>query len=494
MNVTTSRATDPTRIKADALVVPVPSPPGDLEGALAKVDAALGGLVSSVIADGEVTGGAGQVRVLHTRGDLPAARVLLTGVGDDPDRGAWAAAGRAAARAARDAGARRVALLPGDDADRGDVRAMAEGLATGAWRLDAFRSAKKEGGKRGRDRGEMEVVVAGGGLPPAAAKAVGATAEAVNLARELAETPSNHMTPTILAKRAEQVARGRRTLSIDVLGPRELTTLKAGALLAVAQGSSQQPRMIVMRYRPPKAARTTREVLGLVGKGVTFDTGGISIKPAGGMEEMKMDMAGGAAVIAAMGLIADLEVPAEVLAVVPATENMLNGAAMKPGDVFTAMNGRTIEVTNTDAEGRLILADALTYCARQGATRIMDMATLTGAIVVAIGDVYAGLFGSDPAFTELVREAGDETGDLCWPMPMHPGYDPLVKSSVADLSNAAKKRQAGAVYAARFLRDFTEGRPWCHVDVAGTAMQGDHATGFGVRLAADVASRVARLK
>ena len=494
MNVTTSRATDPTRIKADALVVPVPSPPGDLEGALAKVDAALGGLVSSVIADGEVTGGAGQVRVLHTRGDLPAARVLLTGVGDDPDRGAWAAAGRAAARAARDAGARRVALLPAPDADRGDVRAMAEGLATGAWRLDAFRSAKKEGGKRGRDRGEMEVVVAGGGLAPAAAKAVGATAEAVNLARELAETPSNHMTPTILAKRAEQVARGRRTLSIDVLGPRELTTLKAGALLAVAQGSSQQPRMIVMRYRPPKAARTTREVLGLVGKGVTFDTGGISIKPAGGMEEMKMDMAGGAAVIAAMGLIADLEVPAEVLAVVPATENMLNGAAMKPGDVFTAMNGRTIEVTNTDAEGRLILADALTYCARQGATRIMDMATLTGAIVVAIGEVYAGLFGSDPAFTELVREAGDETGDLCWPMPMHPGYDPLVKSSVADLSNAAKKRQAGAVYAARFLRDFTEGRPWCHVDVAGTAMQGDHATGFGVRLAADVASRVARLK
>ena len=493
MNVTSSRATDPARIKADALVVPVPSPPGDPEGALAAVDAALGGLVASVIADGEVTGAAGQVRVLHTRGDLPAARVLLAGVGDEPDRGAWAAAGRAAARAARDAGANRVALLTDAGTDRGDIRAMAEGLATGAWRLEAFRSTRK-GGKRGRDRGEMEVVVAGGGLTPAATKAVGATAEAVNLARELAETPSNHMTPTILAKRAEQVARGRRTLSIDVLGPRELTTLKAGALLAVAQGSSEPPRMIVMRYRPPKAARTTREVLGLVGKAVTFDTGGISIKPSAGMEEMKMDMAGGAAVIAAMGLIADLEVPAEVLAVVPSTENMPSGDAMKPGDVFTAMNGKTIEVTNTDAEGRLILADALTYCARQGATRIVDMATLTGAIVVAIGEVYAGLFGSDKQFTELVREAGEETGDLCWPMPLHPGYDPLVKSAVADLSNSAKKRQAGAVYAARFLRDFTEGRPWCHVDVAGTAMQGDHASGFGVRLAADVASRVARLK
>ncbi len=494
MNVTTSRAADPARVKADALVVPVPSPPGELEGPLAAVDAALGGLVAAVVADGEVTGAAGQVRVLHTRGDLGAARVLLAGLGPDPDRGAWAAAGRAAARVAEGAGARTVALLPDAGTDAGDIRAMAEGLATGAWRLEAFRSKKSQGGKRGRAKGEMGVVVAGGGLSPAAGRAVGATAEAVNLARELAETPSNHMTPTILAKRAQQVARGRRTLSVDVLGPRELTSLKAGALLAVAQGSAEQPRMIVMRHRPPKSARTTSEVLGLVGKAVTFDTGGISIKPSAGMEEMKMDMAGGAAVIAAMGLIADLEVPAEVVAVVPSTENMPSGTAMKPGDVFTAMNGTTIEVTNTDAEGRLILADALTFCARQGATRMVDMATLTGAIVVAIGEVYAGLFGSDPAFTELVREAGDETGDLCWPMPLHPGYDPLVKSPVADLSNSAKKRQAGAVYAARFLRDFTEGVPWCHVDVAGTAMQGDHASGFGVRLAADVARRVARLK
>jgi leucyl aminopeptidase len=195
-----------------------------------------------------------------------------------------------------------------------------------------------------------------------------------------------------------------------------------------------------------------------------------------------------------MGLIAELEVPGEVLAVVPATENMPSSTALKPSDVITAMNGTTIEVTNTDAEGRLILADALTYAARKGATRIVDMATLTGAIIVAIGDVYAGLFGSDPAFTELVRQVGDDTGDLCWHMPLHPGYDPLVKSAVADLSNSAKKRQAGAVYAARFLRDFTEGKPWCHLDVAGTAMNGDYATGFGVRLAAELAERVARLK
>ena len=376
-----------------------------------------------------------------------------------------------------------------DDVDAGDLRAMAEGLATGAWRLQGFRSGKGDG-TQGRP---AQITVAGNVTPKDAAR-VQATAEAISLARELAETPANHMTPTILAKRAEKVAAGSRNLSIEVLGPRELTRLKAGGLLAVAQGSAEPPRMIVMRYRPPKGVKKGREVLGLVGKGVTFDSGGISIKPSAGMEEMKMDMAGGAAVIAAMGLIAELEVPGEVLAVVPATENMPSSTALKPSDVITAMNGTTIEVTNTDAEGRLILADALTYAARKGATRIVDMATLTGAIIVAIGDVYAGLFGSDPAFTELVRQVGDDTGDLCWHMPLHPGYDPLVKSAVADLSNSAKKRQAGAVYAARFLRDFTEGKPWCHLDVAGTAMNGDYATGFGVRLAAELAERVARLK
>jgi leucyl aminopeptidase len=232
-------------------------------------------------------------------------------------------------------------------------------------------------------------------------------------------------------------------------------------------------------------------VLGLVGKAVTFDSGGISIKPSGGMEEMKMDMAGGAAVIEGAALIARLGLPVEVLAVVPATENMPSGRSVKPGDVLTAMNGRTIEVVNTDAEGRLILADALVYAARNGATRLLDLATLTGAMVVALGEVYAGLFGSDAAWTERVRAAGEASGDLCWPMPLHPGYDPLVRSDVADLSNAAKKRQAGAVYAARFLRDFTEGLPWCHLDIAGTGMRGGRGSGYGVALIAALAEGLA---
>ncbi len=489
MHVTKSRTADPARIRADVLVLPVPDPPGTPAGALAAVDAALGGLVSAIIKDGEVTGRAGQVRMLHTRGDIPARRVMLTGLGTNPDRVAWYQAGFRAARACHDLGVAKVAFLT-DDQDAGDLRAMAEGLGTGGWHLHTFRTEPGTGGPQR----PSSLVVAGAGLGTKGAAAAGATSDAINLARQWAETPPNHMTPSILAQEAAKVAATSRTLSINVLGARELRHKRAGALLAVAQGSNQEPKMIVMHHRPAKAKRITMEVLGLVGKAVTFDSGGISIKPSAGMHEMKMDMAGGAAVIAAMGLIAQMEVPAEVIAVVPSTENMPSGSAMKPGDVFTAMNGKTIEVTNTDAEGRLILADALTYCARQGATRMMDMATLTGAIVVAIGEVYAGLFGSDQAFTDLVRDAGEDTGDLCWPFPLHPGYDDLVASSVADLSNSAKKRQAGAVYAARFLRDFTEGRPWCHVDVAGTAMAGDHATGFGVRLAADVAQRVARLR
>ena len=232
-------------------------------------------------------------------------------------------------------------------------------------------------------------------------------------------------------------------------------------------------------------------MLGLVGKAVTFDTGGISIKPSNGMEEMKLDMGGGAAVLEGAALVAALGLPVELLAVIPATENMPSGTAVKPGDVITALNGRTIEVINTDAEGRLILADALAYAVREGATRMIDMATLTGAIVVALGEVYAGLFGSDEEWTALVREAAEESGDLAWPMPMHERYAHLIKSSVADLANASNKRQAGPVYAAQFLREFTGDLPWCHVDIAGTGMVGGKGTGFGVRLILAVAERLA---
>jgi leucyl aminopeptidase len=314
--------------------------------------------------------------------------------------------------------------------------------------------------------------------------------DAVNAARDLVNTPSNHLTPTMLADYARGLADGVAGLKVTVLDRARLEKMGAGALLAVAQGSAQPPRMIVMRYTPPARGRAS-EVLGLVGKAVTFDTGGISIKPSGGMEEMKMDMGGGAAVIEATALIARLGLPVEVLTVVPATENMPSGTAIKPGDVVTALNGKTIEILNTDAEGRLILADALTYAARQGATRLVDFATLTGAIVVALGEVYAGLFGSDDEWTGLVREASETSGDIAWPLPLHKRYRPMLDSKVADIANISNKRQAGSILAAEFLREFTEDVPWAHVDIAGTGMVGGAGTGFGVRLALSVAERLA---
>ena len=314
--------------------------------------------------------------------------------------------------------------------------------------------------------------------------------EALNGARDLSNTPANHLTPTSLGERATALAEETPGLTCAVLGRGRLEKLGAGAILGVAQGSDEPPRMIVLRYRPKSPARPG-EVLGLVGKAVTFDSGGISIKPSNSMEDMKLDMGGGAAVLEGTALVAALGLPVEVLAVVPATENMPSGHALKPSDVVTAMNGRTIEIINTDAEGRLILADALAYAAREGATRLIDMATLTGAIVVALGEVYAGLFGSDDDWTELVREAAEESGDLAWPMPMHERYRPLIESKVADLANSSNKRQAGPVYAAQFLREFTDGLPWCHLDIAGTGMVGGQGTGFGVRLILAVAERLA---
>ncbi len=314
--------------------------------------------------------------------------------------------------------------------------------------------------------------------------------EAVDGARRLGDTPSNHLTPTMLGQYAKDLADGIPGLSCQVIGPSKLEKMGAGALLAVAQGTEEPPRMIVLRYSPKAPARPG-EVLGLVGKAVTFDSGGISIKPSGGMEEMKLDMGGGAAVIEGIALIAALGLPVEVVAVVPSTENMPSGTAVKPGDVITAMNGKTIEVINTDAEGRLILADALTYAAREGgATRMIDMATLTGAVVVALGEVYAGLFGSDGEWTDLVRDAGESSGDLAWPLPMHDRYRPLIESRIADLTNSSNKRQAGPVYAAQFLREFTDGLPWCHLDIAGTGMVGGRGTGYGVRLILSVAERL----
>ena len=484
MRSSAKKSADVASAKADLLIVCLATPPTPLAGPVAEVDAALGGLVAAAVKDGEIDGKPGSATRFHAGERLAATRVVVVGIGEG-SADDWRAAGSAAGGVVGRVATRSAAIVPPSDATAAQIGAFIEGFGGATYRFDRFRTSDE-----GRTATPSRLAVHSAAVRATDLRRADRVVAAVSGARDLANTPSNHLTPTMLAARARELAEATPGLTCTVLGATRLEKLGAGALLGVAQGSAEPPKMIVLRYRPTTVARPG-EVLGLVGKAVTFDTGGISIKPASGMEEMKMDMGGGAAVLEGTALVAALGLPVELLTVIPATENMPSGTAIKPGDVVTAMNGRTIEVINTDAEGRLILADALAYAARAGATRVVDFATLTGAIVVALGEVYAGLFGSDPDWTELVRAAGEESGDLAWPMPLHERYAPLIKSAVADLANASNKRQAGAVYAAQFLREFTDGLPWCHVDIAGTGMVGGKGTGFGVRMILAVAERLA---
>jgi len=289
--------------------------------------------------------------------------------------------------------------------------------------------------------------------------------ECSNMARELANEPGNTLTPREFAKRTAALA-SEAGVKVEILDETQIEKLGMGLLLGVARGSAEPPRVIVFRYDPPGAPATP--VLGLVGKGITFDTGGISIKPAEKMEQMKDDMAGGAAVACAMRAIALLEAPMRVVGVVPTTENMPGGRAIKPGDVLKSAAGKTVEVINTDAEGRLILGDGLWYARQLGATHLVDVATLTGAVVVALGKITSGLFGSPDAWVERVRRVADRAGDRAWPMPIFDEYREQIKSDIADMINTGG-RAAGAITAAMFLKEFADGLPWVHMDIAGTA-------------------------
>ena len=289
--------------------------------------------------------------------------------------------------------------------------------------------------------------------------------EASNLARGLANEPGNTLTPREFASRAAAIASGGG-IPVEILDERQIAALGMGLLLGVARGSSEPPRLMVFRHDPPGAPATP--VLGLVGKGITFDTGGISIKPADGMDRMKDDMAGGAAVACAMRAIAQLGAPIRVIGIVPASENMPGGRAVKPGDILTSAEGKTVEVINTDAEGRLILGDGLWYARKLGATHLVDIATLTGACVVALGKVTSGLFGTPDGWVEQVRRVANAAGDRVWPLPLHEDYREQLKSEIADFTNTGG-RPAGSITAAMFLNEFTGGLPWAHLDIAGTA-------------------------
>jgi leucyl aminopeptidase len=289
-------------------------------------------------------------------------------------------------------------------------------------------------------------------------------AEATNFAREVINEPSNVMTPTELARKAEEVAKNYG-LEIEVLEEAHMKDLGMGSLLGVAQGSAEPAKLIVMRYTPKTASA---ETIAIVGKGITFDTGGISIKPSDGMEKMKYDMAGGATTIGAMRAIAQLKPAVNVLGIVPASENMPGGRAQRPGDVVRSMSGKTIEVINTDAEGRLILCDAISYARKLGATKIVDLATLTGAVSIALGDVYVAILGNNQEWIDAVIAAGKRTGEKLWQLPLTPEYREQIKSEIADIKNVGG-RKAGTITAAYFLREFVDDVPWAHLDIAGTA-------------------------
>jgi leucyl aminopeptidase len=431
----------------------------------------------------------------------PERRLLVVGLGKrgelDPERLRVAAALSAAEAGRYDARSLAWAL---PDGPAGAVAvpelaaALVEGAILASFRFDRFKSRDPDQPTPPSIE-RLSVVVGEGadGLDPVL-QAARVSSEAANRARELQALPANVVTPTYLADHARGIAAAHESVDVDVIGRDQIAERGMGGLAAVARGSLEEPCLISLRYSPGGGG----ERLGLVGKAVTFDTGGISIKPSARMEEMKMDMSGGAAVLESVAAIAELGLPIEVVACVPATENMPGGSATKPGDIITQLNGKTVEVNNTDAEGRLILADALTHCVRDlGADRIVDLATLTGGIVVALGSTYAGLISNDDEWAERVRAAAERTGELAWRLPLHPEYKDLTRGKDADLTNSSAKRKASSIYAGSFLEEFVDGRPWAHLDIAGTAWDvgrayvGNGPTGYGVRLLVALAHELA---
>jgi leucyl aminopeptidase len=443
--------------------------------------------IATVPGAAEARAGFKKLSLLRPEGGVP---VLVVGLGDredvDPER-----LRVAAALAAKEAGRLQAGSLawiaPVSGQPAATAEALVQGTILGTYRFDRFL------GEPAKDSPTLEsltllAVLADDDLT-LAVETARVCAEAQNRARDLQNTPSNVATPTFLAARAEEIA-AAETVEVEVLGPEQIAAKGMGGLAAVSQGSVEEPRLIVLRYRGGNGP-----TLGLVGKGVTFDTGGISIKPGAGMQEMKMDMSGAAAVLEAVAAIAELGLPVDLVAVIPSTENMPSGTAVKPGDVITQYSGKTVEVNNTDAEGRLILADALSYAIELGAERVVDLATLTGAVVIALGSTYAAVISNDDGLADEVIGAGERSGELTWRLPLHPEYKELMKGTVADLSNLASKRKAGTITAGSFLEEFVGETPWAHVDIAGTAWDvgreytGTDASGYGVRLLVELVRR-----
>ncbi len=458
----------------------------------AGVPAELGELLSS----GEASRSLKKLALAHAEGK----RWLLVGLGArsdfTPER-ARVAAAVVGARAREISASGLCWQVPGEG-EPAIAAALVQGTILADYRFDRHKSTPADAAAEDAPKRLDNLIVSGpGGLEGSVAEAA-ITAEAVNRARDLQNRPGNDLTPTALGEYARALGEEIEGLSVQVDGRDGIVGHGMGAFAAVAQGSEQEPALITMRYegpaaKDPAAPATDAVKLGFVGKAVTFDSGGISLKPGPKMAEMKFDMSGGAAVIEAVATIARLRLPVSLVAVIGATENLPSGRSVKPGDIVVAANGKTIEVNNTDAEGRLVLADCLCHAIAQGAERIIDLATLTGAVIVALGSTYSGLMSNDEELAGRVLAAGERTGEIAWRLPLHEEYDELVKGKYADLDNAPEARKAGTIIGASFLSNFVAEVPWAHLDIAGSAWDlgrayvGKGASGYGVRLLVELA-------
>ncbi|MGA8038308.1 MAG: leucyl aminopeptidase [Candidatus Acidiferrales bacterium] len=455
-------------IQADALVTYIFDQESSVEGVLAELNQGMEDRIAALVASGEVTGKPLQMTLVHFPEGLDAKRLLIVGAGK-PDKFAVADLRKIAGSALRylkALGAKKIVFLA-REGQRGAeaAKAVTEGLTIADFESDKYKTDKKE-----KDKREVQsVALAGFDSSTELKKALDdgrVIGESMNFARDLINEPSNRLTPRVLAAKAEAMAK-EVGLGIEILDERKISELKMGALIGVAQGSIEPPRVIVIRYTPENA-KPDAPVLGLVGKAVTFDTGGISIKPADNMEKMKYDMGGGATMLGTMRALAYLKPSVPVIAVIPATENMPGGRAQKPGDVQVAMSGKTIEVINTDAEGRMILADGVFYARKLGATHLIDAATLTGAIQVALAHIHTGAFGTPREYLDQFLDSTKAAGEKMWPMPIDDEYRELIKSEIADIRNTGTGKGGGAITGAWFIKEFVDDTPWIHLDIAAT--------------------------
>ncbi|HEX6477861.1 MAG TPA: leucyl aminopeptidase [Ktedonobacteraceae bacterium] len=497
------RLTDstPKDVACDALVVGVAIPEGEQQGnnivlseTASRVDGLLGGLIQEIYAAGEFKGSLGELTTIHSMGKLAAKRVVIVGLGKE-SRLSPKGMRRAVATAVRhlqNTGAHELALaMDWEDAEQ-LVQAEVEGALLGLYIFRKYQHSNTDGKERGVSKIQILAGNANDERLKQALQRGMVFAEATNFARDLVNEPPNVLTPTEMANRASTMAE-QFGLESQVLDRPQMEELGMGGLLAVSQGSAQPPKFIILRYRG--APQDAGKGMALVGKGITFDTGGISIKPAERMHEMKGDMAGGAAVIAAMQIIAALKPAINVTALVSTTENMPDGAAYRPGDIIRIMNGKTVEILNTDAEGRLVLADAISYAVKDGLSPIIDVATLTGAIVIALGNTISGVFCNDSELCNEIIASGQTVGEKFWPMPLDEEYEEDIRSDIADVKQTGG-RPASACKAAKILEQFVGDAQWAHLDIAGTDFvdmkkpyQERGATGFATRTLAELVLR-----